>query len=76
MKLVGLSWREVVAAFQRADFYIRSDDGAHIILKSDNCPYNISIPRHKEVAPFLLRKQLKLANISIKEFEKLLRKRR
>ncbi|MFZ5365738.1 MAG: type II toxin-antitoxin system HicA family toxin [Patescibacteria group bacterium] len=76
MKLVGLSWKEVVVAFQRADFYIRSDDGAHIILKSDKCPYNISIPRHKEIAPFLLRKQLKLANISIEEFEKLLKKKK
>jgi len=76
MKLVGLSWKEVVAAFQRADFYIRSDDGAHIILKSDKCPYNISIPRHKEVAPFLLRKQLKLAGISIGKFERLLKKRK
>lgn len=65
-----------MAAFERADFYIRSDDGVHIILKSDKCPYNISIPRHKEVAPFLLRKQLKLAGISIKEFEKLLKKKK
>jgi predicted RNA binding protein YcfA (HicA-like mRNA interferase family) len=76
MKLVGLSWKEVVMAFQKAGFYIRSDDGAHIILKSDKCLYNISIPRHKEVAQFLLRKQLKLANISIKEFEKLLKKKK
>ena len=76
MRLVGLSWRKVVAAFKRAGFYIRSDDGAHIILKSDKCPYNISIPRHKEVAPFLLRKQLKLADISIKEFERLLKKKK
>ena len=75
MKLVGLSWKEVVMAFQKADFYIRSDDGAHIILKNDKCPFNISIPRHKEVAPFLLRKQLKLASISIKEFERLLKKK-
>jgi len=75
MRLVGLSWKEVVAAFQKAGFYIRSDDGAHIILKSDKCPYNISIPRYKEIAPFLLRKQLKLAGINIKEFEKLLKKK-
>jgi predicted RNA binding protein YcfA (HicA-like mRNA interferase family) len=75
MKLVGLSWKEIAMAFERAGFYIRSDDGAHIIIKSDKCPYNISIPRHKEVAPFLLRKQLKLANISINEFEELLKKK-
>lgn len=76
MKLVGLPWRKVVAAFKRAGFYVRSDDGAHIILKSGKCPYNISIPQHKEIAPFLLRKQLKLAGISIQEFEKLLKKKK
>jgi len=76
MKLVGLSWREVVAALKGAGFYIKSDDGAHIILKSNKCPYNISIPRHKEVAPFLLRKQLKLTGISIREFERLLKKKK
>jgi len=61
---------------KRAGFYVRSDDGAHIILKSDKCPYNISIPRHREIAPFLLRRQLKLAGISIQEFEKLLKKKK
>ncbi|OGV89191.1 hypothetical protein A2Z41_01855 [Microgenomates group bacterium RBG_19FT_COMBO_39_10] len=76
MKLVGLSWEKVVTALKRAGFHIRNDDGSHIILKSNKCPYNLSIPRHREVAPFLLRKQLKLAGISIKEFEKLLKKKK
>lgn len=70
--LTNISGREAVKAFVRAGFTHVRTSGDHAILTKPN-QHTLSIPLHKEVKPFLLKSQLKRANISEKEFLKLLR---
>ena len=46
--------------------------GDHAILQKSNAP-TLSIPLHKEVAPFLLKSQIKRAEISIENFLKVVK---
>ena len=54
-------------AFTRCGCEIRRK-GTHIILAKPGCPYNLSIPRHKQVSKALIAKQLKLAEITVDEY--------
>lgn len=68
-KLSNISAREAVNRFKKLGFYIDHQTGSHIILynpKPGSLP--LSIPNHKELAPGLLRAQIKRAGITIEEF--------
>ena len=70
--LTNISGREAVKAFVRSGFIHARTSGDHAILTKPN-QHTLSIPFHKEVKPFLLKAQLRRANISEKEFLELLK---
>ncbi len=66
-KLTNISGKEAVKAFLKfgsVHVHISAD---HAILQKTNSP-SLSIPLHKEVAPFLLKAQIKKANINLEDF--------
>ncbi len=71
-KLANISGKEAVKAFEKFGFKHVHTSGDHAILQKSGSP-TLSIPLHKEVAPFLLKAQIKRANISIEEFLKVLK---
>lgn len=71
-KLTNISGREAVKAFLKFGYIHVHTSGDHAILQKSNAP-SLSIPLHKEVAPFLLRSQIKKAHISLEDFIKALR---
>ena len=71
--LANISGREAVKALVKFGYVHTHTSGDHTILQKSNSP-SLSIPLHKEVAPFLLKAQIKKAGISVKEFLGLLRK--
>lgn len=53
--------------FERAGFVASKPEGSHVTLKKPGYPILV-IPLHREVAPFLLRTQIKRAGLAEREF--------
>ena len=73
--LSNISGKEAVKVFAKIGYYLDRQEGSHMILyceKSGLAP--LSIPNHKELAPGLLRSQIKRAGLTVEEFRKLLKK--
>jgi predicted RNA binding protein YcfA (HicA-like mRNA interferase family) len=70
-RLAGISGRKAVRAFERAGFAAGKPEGSHVTLKKPGFPILV-IPLHREVAPFLLRTQIKRAGLTEQQFLELL----
>lgn len=70
-KLTNISGRNVVKAFLKAGYSHVRTSGDHAILTKPQS-HTLSIPLHKEVKPFLLRAQIKRADLTEEDFLKLL----
>ncbi len=66
-KLTNISGKKAVQVFLKFDYIHVHTSGDHAILQKSGSP-SLSIPLHKEVAPFLLRSQIKKANINLEDF--------
>ncbi len=68
----NISGKDAVKIFARIGYYLARQEGSHMILSSDRPGSPILvIPDHKELAPALLRAQIKRAGLSVDEFLKL-----
>ena len=73
--LSNISGREAAGVFAKIGYYQERREGSHMILCNKMPGFSIlSIPDHKELAPGLLRGQIKRAGLSVEEFLKLGRK--
>ena len=71
-KLANISGREAIKKFKRLGYYADHQTGSHIILYNDKAgSLPLSIPDHKELAPGLLRAQIKRVGITVEEFLRL-----
>lgn len=66
-KLANISGKKAVKAFLKFGYIHVHTSGDHAILQKPNAP-SLSIPLHREVAPFLLKSQVKKAGISLENF--------
>lgn len=71
-KLANISGPKAVKAFLKFGYLHVHTSGDHAILQKSGFP-SLSIPLHKEVAPFLLRSQIKKATINLEDFIKALK---
>ena len=71
-KLPLVSGRECVRALERAGFYLKRQEGSHMILRRDKPFAQVVVPDHKELDRGTLRAILRQAGIGIEEFLKLL----
>lgn len=71
-KLANISGKKAVKVFLRFGYIHVHTSGDHAILQKPNAPA-LSVPLHKEVAPFLLKSQIKKAGILVKDFIKALK---
>jgi predicted RNA binding protein YcfA (HicA-like mRNA interferase family) len=73
-KLPRVSGKEAIAAFGKVGFHHDRTCGSHHILKHAEKVYHLSIPVHgaKPVGEGLLKRQIKLAGITVDEFIDLL----
>jgi len=65
------SGAEAVKKLQKAGWHIDRQKGSHIMLVKPVYPYTLSIPQHKELGIGILRKLLKQAQLSVREFNEL-----
>lgn len=72
-KLPVISGKEAIKAFEKIGYQVARQKGSHIRLRhSDKKP--ITIPDHKELGKGLLRKLVRDAELSRKEFVELVKK--
>ena len=70
--LPHLSGKQAIRAFEKAGWVYRGQVGSHIVLTKPGERANLSIPNHKELATGTLRKLIRSAGLSVKEFMSLL----
>lgn len=66
-RLANISGRKAVKAFIKFGYIHIHTSGDHAILQKSGAP-SLSIPLHKEVAPFLLKSQVKRAGIRVEDY--------
>ena len=71
-KLPLVSGRECVRALERAGFYLKRQEGSHMILRRDDPFAQVVVPDHKELDRGTLRAILRQAGIGVEDFVKLL----
>ncbi|MBM3310512.1 MAG: addiction module toxin, HicA family [Candidatus Aminicenantes bacterium] len=71
--LVNISARDALKAFEKIGYSIDHQTGSHMILFHPQRS-TLSLPKHKELAPGLLRALIRNSGISVGEFLDLLRK--
>lgn len=71
-RLSNISGRDAVKRFETIGYRVARQAGSHMILEHSTPGYPIlSIPDHKELAPGLLRAQIKRARLTVEDFLRL-----
>jgi len=65
------SGAEAVRKFQKSGWSVARQKGSHVMMTKPGYQYTLSIPQHRELGPGLLRKLLRQAGITSKEFNEL-----
>lgn len=67
-KLPQISGRECLKALGKIGFYLKRQQGSHIIVRRDEPFAQVVVPDHRQVAPGTLRAIIKSADLSVEEF--------
>lgn len=70
--LPRLSGRECVKALAKVGFYLKRQEGSHLILRRDKPFAQVVVPDHKELDRGTLRSIIRQAGLSVDEFVRLL----
>jgi len=70
--LPSISGRECVRALNKAGFYVRRQEGSHLVLRRDDPLAQLVVPDHKELDRGTLRAIIRQAGLSVDEFTRLL----
>ncbi len=71
-KLPRLSGRECVKALEKVGFYLKRQEGSHMILRRDDPFGQLVVPDHKELDRGTLRAIIRQSGLGVDEFMKLL----
>ncbi|NTU65894.1 MAG: type II toxin-antitoxin system HicA family toxin [Chloroflexi bacterium] len=67
-KLPRISGRECMKILARRGFYVRRQEGSHMILRRDDPLTQVVVPDHKELDRGTLRAIIRQAGLSVEEF--------
>jgi predicted RNA binding protein YcfA (HicA-like mRNA interferase family) len=73
-RLPVISGDEAIKAFQKAGWEVRRQVGSHVMLDKDGEVATLSVPRHRDLGPGLLRRLIKDAGMTVEEFVGLMRR--
>lgn len=73
-RLPVVSGEQAIKAFSKAGWYPHRQVGSHMVLRKEGSKVTLSVPRHKELKPGLLRRLIRDAGLSVEEFTVLLGK--
>jgi predicted RNA binding protein YcfA (HicA-like mRNA interferase family) len=72
-KLPVISGMEAIKAFTKAGWIPHRQVGSHVVLRKEGSKVTLSVPKHKELKPGLLRHLIRASELTIEEFEILLK---
>ncbi len=72
-KLPSISGRKCAKALYKAGFYLKRQEGSHMILRNDRPFVQVVVPDHRELDRGTLRAIIRQAGLSVNEFVTLLR---
>lgn len=70
--LPALTGRECVKALQRVGFYLKRQEGSHMILRRDDPFCQVVVPDHKELDRGTLRAIIRQSGLTVEAFLNLL----
>ena len=73
-KLPVVSGEQAIKAFSKAGWYPHRQVGSHVVLRKEGSKVTLSVPRHRELKPGLLRRLIRDAGLTVEEFVALLGK--
>ena len=71
-KLPIISGIEAIKTFSKAGWTPHRQVGSHVVLRKEGSKVTLSVPKHKELKPGLLRHLIKAAGLTVEDFEKLM----
>ncbi|TDA70381.1 MAG: type II toxin-antitoxin system HicA family toxin [Clostridia bacterium] len=71
-KLPGVSGKECVRALGKAGFYLRRQEGSHMVMRRDDPFAQVVVPDHKELDRGTLRAIIRQAGLNVRDFVELL----
>jgi predicted RNA binding protein YcfA (HicA-like mRNA interferase family) len=72
--LPRISGRECIKALAKAGFYLKRQQGSHMILRRDDPFAQVVVPDHKELDTGTLRAIIRHAALTVDEFVRLLKR--
>ena len=73
-RLPVVSGDEAIRALRRAGWVARRQVGSHVMLDKEGEAATLSVPRHQELGPGILRRLIRDAGMTVEEFVGLLRR--
>ncbi len=70
--LPSISGRECVKALTKMGFYLKRQEGSHMVLRRDDPFAQVIVPDHKELDRGTLRAIIRQAGLNVDEFTRLL----
>lgn len=72
-KLPVISGMEAIKAFSKAGWIPHRQVGSHVVLRKEGSKVTLSVPKHKELKPGLLRHLIRTSGLTVEDFETLLK---
>lgn len=67
------SGMQAIKAFSKAVWLPHRQVGSHVVLRKEGSKVTLTVPKHKELKPGLLRNLIKASGLTVEEFEALLK---
>jgi predicted RNA binding protein YcfA (HicA-like mRNA interferase family) len=68
-----ISGMQAIKAFSKAGWLPHRQVGSHVVLRKEGSKVTLTVPKHKELKPGLLRNLIKASGLTVEEFEILLK---
>jgi predicted RNA binding protein YcfA (HicA-like mRNA interferase family) len=72
-KLPIISGIKAIKTFSRAGWYPHRQVGSHVVLRKEGSKITLTIPKHKELKPGLLRQLIRVSGLTVDEFTELIK---
>ncbi len=68
-----ISGMQAIKTFSKAGWLPHRQVGSHVVLRKEGSKVTLTVPKHKELKPGLLRNLIKASGLTVEEFEALLK---
>lgn len=73
-KIAQVSWKKLTKFFEKEGFIFKGQKGTHLIYTKTGIPRPVVIPKYKQIPIFVIKNNLRAANIPRKKYLLLINK--